>query len=319
MNEMRKVVLSVDAGKNCVKICHNQKVSKFENSVLDSDYEKKPSNGNSFEVIYQEKRYLVGDKVNSLKDYSSNKINNQNKIAIYTAIANVIASQKAEIEVQLVTGLPNEHYNEKNEEDLKDLLQGEINLRINNKEVKFSLKKDNILVMPECYSVDYVETPRTLLVDLGYRNANLNLLEYGNMISRHMKHSELGMHVFKTCIAEEFERKYRNNFKLQDITDYIVINGLPHDADSLELIRKGTIKYLTQLNNEMESKDFNLKTVNKLVFRGGGTNLIKKEHFEEVYPQYVKSNNLLIEGDEYKNVKIFSEVAEQYFGVGTNE
>ncbi|WP_099192254.1 ParM/StbA family protein [Tepidibacter mesophilus] len=319
---MQNVIMSIDAGKNSVKvICEGIKAFKFENLVLKGERTKKPSNSNSFEVYFADERYIVGDKVRTLKDYSSNKIIESNKIAIYTAIAKVLDMLKIDnANIRLVTGLPNEHYTSKNEEDLKALLiANEISIKINDIEKKFTIDKDNIFILPENYSVDYESIPRTLLLDLGYRNTNINLIENGDMMQEYMKHSEKGIVTLKNKIAEELEAIYNEHFEIEDITDNIIVNGLPHDADSKEAIKKGIIKHFEELINEIESKGIKMRTVNHIALRGGGTKLIKMEHIREIFPKHSEKDSVTIEGDEYKNADIFQAVGVQYFGDDIDE
>lgn len=313
------MIISIDAGKNSVKVKTGETKFKFENLVLQDESMKKPSNENSFEVNLQGKRYVVGDKVSTLKDFTSNKIIESNKVSIYTAIAEVLKANNVDgASIKLITGLPNEHYTNKNEEELsKMLMDDNIQVEINGVIKKFSIS--DILILPENYSVDHEESPRTLLIDLGYRNANLNLLEYGDMIQSYMKHSEKGIVELKSRIAEELESEYKNHFEIDDITDYIVQNGLPHNEKSKVAIEKGISKYFKELVNEIESKGIKIATINKIAIRGGGTKLINLKHLEKVFPNHFANDSILIEGDEFKNVTIFDEVGMQFFGAGANE
>lgn len=313
------MIIAIDAGKNSVKVKTCDTKFKFENLVLQDESMKKPSNESSFEVNLQDKRYVVGDKVSTLKDFTSNKIIESNKVSIYTAIAKTLDENNLEdANIKLITGLPNEHYTNKNEEELSKMLTGDnIQIDLNGVPKQFSITE--ILILPENYSVDHEESPRTLLIDLGYRNANLNLLEYGDMIQSYMKHSEKGIIELKSRIAEELEAEYKNHFEIDDITDYIVQNGLPHDEKSKVAIERGISKYFKELVNEIESKGIKIATINKIAIRGGGTKLISLKHLEKVFPNHFASDSIIIEGDEYKNVTIFEEVGIQYFGVDVSE
>lgn len=313
------MIISIDAGKNSVKVKTGETKFKFENLVLQDESMKKPSNENSFEVNLQGKRYVVGDKVSTLKDFTSNKIIESNKVSIYTAIAEVLKANNVDgANIKLITGLPNEHYTNKNEEELSKMLMGDnIQVEINGVIKRFSIS--DILILPENYSVDHEESPRTLLIDLGYRNANLNLLEYGDMIQSYMKHSEKGIVELKSRIAEELESEYKNHFEIDDITDYIVQNGLPHNEKSKVAIEKGISKYFKELVNEIESKGIKIATINKIAIRGGGTKLINLKHLEKVFPNHFANDSILIEGDEFKNVTIFDEVGMQFFGDDVSE
>ena len=311
---MEKLIIAVDAGKNSVKTKSDKVKFKFENLVLKDEAVKKPSNELSFEVNINEERHIVGNKVNTLKDFTSNKIIESNKISIYTAIAHTLDKLNLNnVSIELVTGLPNEHYTTSNEEKLKELLSNEsISLTINGASKEFTI--GNVLVLPENYSVDYEDVPRTLLIDLGYRNANLNILENGDMIQSYMKHSEKGIIDLKTKVAEELEKQTNKHFEIDDVTDHIITNGLPHNEESKEIIKKGIIKYFEELKNEIESKGIKIETINQIAFRGGGTKLIKVEHLENIFPNHFSNNAIMIEGDEYRNVTIFEEVGKQYFG-----
>lgn len=302
------MILAIDAGKSNVKINNGRGKTKFENKVNQENVAKKPATENSYEVILEDKRYLVGDKVECLQNHSTNKITQSNKVAIYTAIAKTIKEKE---NIYLAIGLPNEHYTEKNEADLQQLLAGDIKIEIDGIASEFQIKEENILVLPECYSVDYEDIPRVMLIDFGYRNLNLNILEYGNMLPEFMKHSELGVHTLKQSIAKKLEEEYRDVFEIKDLTDHILLNGLPNDSKSKQLLSKGTIEYLSKVKNEIESKRFNLKTIDKIVLRGGGTHLIKQEEVANIFN--INQNNVIVEGGEYKNVEIFYEVAAQYF------
>lgn len=311
---MEKVIIAVDAGKNSVKVKSDKVKFKFENLVLKDEAVKKPSNELSFEVEVNGERYVVGNKVNTLKDFSSNKIIESNKISIYTAIAEVLDKLgRDNATIQLITGLPNEHYNGKNEEELKKLLGNEsISISVNGASKEFTI--EDILILPENYSVDYEDIPRTLLLDLGYRNVNLNLLEYGDMIQSFMKHSEKGIVEMKNKVATELEKSYNTHFEIDDVTDHIVTNGLPHNPDSKEIVKAGIVKYFGDLKNEIESKGIKIETINAIALRGGGTKLIKPEYLETIFPAHYSNSAISIEGDEYRNVGIFEEVGLQFFG-----
>lgn len=308
------MIISVDAGKNSVKVKCGKTRFKFENLVLKNESMKKPSNDNSFEVMLEGDRFVVGDKVNTLKDFTSNKIIESNRVSIYTAIAKVLSDKEVDsASIELVTGLPNEHYTSRNEEELINLLaRKDIEIEVNGEIKSFSI--DDMLILPENYSVDYEDIPRTLLIDLGYRNANLNLLEYGDMVQSYMKHSEKGILELKSRIAEELELEYKNHFEIDDITDYIIQNGLPHNEKSKEYIQRGISRYFKELINEIESKGIKIATVNNIALRGGGTELVKLEHLESVFPSHYAAGSISIEGNEFKNVNIFEEVGVQFFG-----
>lgn len=311
---MKKIILGVDCGKNCVKVKSGKVKFKFENLVLQDNSVKKPSNDNSFEVVVDD-RYLVGDKVNALKDYTSNKVTEFNRIAIYTAIAKTLEKLNVteKVAIKLVTGLPNEHYTESNVINLKQLLCNDISMMLNDTAVEFEIKQNDLLVITENYSVDYEDTPKTLLLDLGYRNVNANTLEYGNMLQEHMKHSELGVHVLKSKIADGLQKQNNNYYNIKDISDNIVVNGLPNNSESEKFISNGKTIYLEELRNDLISKGLKLDTFNKMALRGGGTKLITLEQLKKSFPNFNSDNAIVVEGDEYKNVEIFEAVAKQYF------
>lgn len=309
-------IISVDVGKSYIKYTDGEKVNKFENLVLETESENKPSNANSYEVILDEKRYLVGNKVSSLREFSSNKIIETNKIAMYTAIALLLEKDfKEKVDVKLVTGLPNQHFSKENEKKLKELIASEeVKISVNNKEIIFSLLEENIIILTENFTIEYHDVPKTLLLDIGFRNVNINLLEDGEILQNFMKNSESGIIDLKTKIANELEKIYNKHYELEEITDYIVNNGLPHDEDSLEAIKKGKINYLKELINQIEKFGIKIDLVNKIAIRGGGTKLFKMEELETIFPRHYKSSSIVIEGDEFKNVMVFKKIGDMILG-----
>lgn len=321
---MTKKVYAIDLGKSYVKYSNGSNFNKFENLVLAKKGEKKPNNDFAFDVELglednTLKKYLVGNKVNTLKEYSSNKIIENNKIAAYVAITRLLLEEEEkqeEIEIHLVTGLPNQHYSDENIERLKELLSNSnenVKIKVNGKEFSFLLKKENIEVVPENFSVDYKDIPKTLLLDIGYRNLNINVIEEGEMLQEFMKHTETGIIELKNIIALELETVKNTNYSEKEITDYIVLNGIPTDKKSLEIIKNAKIKYLKNIKNKIQEVGIKIELNNKIAIRGGGTLLFTVEEFKEVFPEHGENSNIIFEGNEFKNTEIFIEIGKVIF------
>lgn len=303
-----KNIVAVDAGKSYVKFYMGKEKLKFPNKIEETE-DKITLSDSGIELMIDNKRYIVGDGVDTSLSYDSDKITERTKLLVLSAIASRVEELKPEkdenINISLAIGMPAGHFNQKNKQEMQSLLKGQFQIQYKNKFA--NLKINEVLVLPEGFvSNQWNAYNKVLLVDIGFRNANIIILNKGGIQS--MQHSDLGSTILKDIVEHNIESTTRNVINLElDELEYCIQYQYKHfDKKAKELCIK---KYMNLLFDDLKRK-VDLYKFEKIIFRGGTTQLIKG--FREYVPEEFKESTI-IDGDEFKNVEAFYNAAKSFW------
>lgn len=295
----------IDAGKSFFKTKIKGVHKKFPNRIIKNTEGFKSLNPFTKEVVFNGEEYLIGEGLHDVKgNYSSNKITQDNEIIIYTVIAEQVQDNEKMI---LVTGLPNSHYKQDVVQSVKEKYLGQKEITVNNITKKFTISK--VIVIPENMHVGTYAEKNVISFDFGFRNFAYNHIIDSKMQLNLCKNNELGISHFKNMLIDTFSSRFLDlNFNMEIITDEFIKNGLRgHELESKQLIKSVARKYLIQLRKDMESSGIQFNVFDKMVIRGGGTELITIEQLLSVFPNF--ENRIVKEGGEFRNVDVFEIVA----------
>lgn len=292
-------LIAVDAGKDSTKYVYNNgeglqrgvfrtKVQRVEN--LGVDIEK-----DTFLVEYNNQKYLIGDMVNESKlNFDLSKKSIEHKLAIYVAISRVIENSGSS-NVSIAIGAPLSIYkNAILKEEYKEYIfnEGIVNIKINEKIVKFNIK--NVLILPEAigpiYGSDFnsFRNARTVILDIG--GLNTNICRFNNLVPDldSMLVTNKGGNILKSKIADAISQKYGMIIYSEDVGEILKDNGILYingkpQTDSKVVIKNLMKEHLNDIVNFAKQNELDIFNSNgKVVFAGGGS-LLLKEVIQETY------------------------------------
>ena len=181
--EEKKIeLIVVDPGKHTTKaINKNDDIVYFRTKMSDNTQEIE-ARGNSYSVIYEGNRYIVGEQAEE-QSYDVSKTNLLHKLVTYVAITRLAENNSV---IQLVINCPVSIYKYKlQREEYRKYIYNDGEFDITVDEEDFHYELDDVLVLPEDYGVVYkypalFKAKRVALIGLG--GLNMNFMVVNNLV-----------------------------------------------------------------------------------------------------------------------------------------
>ncbi|BDR65738.1 ParM/StbA family protein [Clostridium tetani] len=299
-NITNEYVMTLDAGKyetkligknkkgtteDIKRVIFKTKIYNLEDGYIDIE-------GNSHKIELDGKEYLIGEQ--GVEDSSeTSKTNLIHKLAAYTAITQVLDSNKNN-KVQLVLACPlSVLRNAKAKEEYRDYIKGngEITVKVDDKEYSFEIT--DITIKAEGSGVLFLEQEN-------FKNKNVAVIDFGGL--------NMGFSLYRNCVVNPSERFIeehgvkdliiRVGDALTDLNNGNLITneqaesalnngymkkGGEIDTESSTVIKKVKEKFLKDAIKLVEKRGFKLDQLDSLIFIGGTTQKLK-EQISKTYP-----------------------------------
>lgn len=262
------MIIAVDAGKHTTKAISAERKTFSMRTKLDVDG-LMLGNGKTYEIEYENKRYIVGDGANSI-DYDVTKTQLRHKICTAVAISKLTQQRM----IDLVIGCPITQYiNKEERKKHADYFRGNVRIKINKQPFEFSI--ESVTVLPESFGF-IVENAKEFLnglcavIDIGGLNTNAAIFrnlkpvpssvfcvnEGGNMTNAKIKRA-----LNTTFLAnyQDYEIPYvKENSKTKPIIDEVL------DAQMQRIL------------SECKKYNWNIAEL-PIVFTGGGSLMLERQ------------------------------------------
>lgn len=313
------MLISVDAGKDTTKACIKENevyvTKKFRSRIYDVTKSGDTlAIGNTFRVLFGGNEYLVGDS-GTEQNYSTNKIDDYNKICQYVAITQFLEPGKLE-KVDLITGFPAANY--KDEETRKEYIEnirgnGKISIVVDEKNYLFEFER--IRVRPEGSGITVLEPKlfdekNTLVIDLGGQNLNIVLFNDFAFDPSKMISENAGGTTIEQSLINELSSKGIENMNEPLIRAVIrdkTIRGYKNQEEIKELIRNSINKYIKgEIIKKLDKNNINYKLYDVVFI--GGTSYILKDYLQEYFKDAIFMKDM--EESQFTNCKGFYKMGE---------
>lgn len=299
---VHKVVI-VDPGKNTVKaFCFSPDYKLLDKVAFPSKSMEKrnffdidSSSDNQFKVIFEDKKYIVGEGLLSDFNFETTKNTFHHKLCVYTAIGHLVDDGDI---IHLVLGYPSSDFVnvEQRAEYVKMISSDEpITVTVNEEMRTFTIA--SIGVQPEGVAM----RPRVLQVgrravrtiDIGGENINYRHYDAKGNTLASMSLDGVGVNHLEAFLKTAL-RKYVNVTNVNiDCIDFIEgvragelvelrDDDLSNYSNSAEFIEDQVLNFIeTKIINALKAKGMNLyQRGDKIIFTGGGSVLLKP-YFEK--------------------------------------
>ncbi|WP_267523634.1 ParM/StbA family protein [Campylobacter sp. MG1] len=288
-------LIAIDLGYGDIKVCYKNKLFKFPNAVSKKGitinrFESIAEKVNSNEYLFNDKKYIVGDKVNNAYETRDFELLYKHApLLIYHALklAGVDTTRK---DLVLATGLSVLNINEVNRfcERIKKVY-------VNNESIEFA----EIKIRPQGRGIfdSYNKDKNGLVyvIDIGFNTLDILPYKDGVGLSDGCFANTKGANI----IINQLVNILSNNFPKIDFTEQkakeIFINGYIEIAgekiDFQNEIQELKSDYTEYLINMLYTKNAILYEANKVIFSGGGAyfldkllvkNLVKTADFSDI-------------------------------------
>lgn len=309
---MKNIIISVDPGKYATKafkmegkeidkLIFKTKIFRLDNNM---DFDIK---GNSYKVKYENQNFVIGDQGEEI-NYSIDKSNLNHKLAIYTAVTQLLGNYKV---ARLVVGCPTSIYKNKQLRDsYKDYIKnnGIVNISVN--DIDYSFLIENVFLLPEGSGIVYLKPElfkdkRVAVIDLG--GLNMNFTVYDSLIPQisSMFTVNHGANELETRIMNELNTRYGVVLNLNDMQQIMKQGGLKCrgiiEPESKTIIDNITDQFVIKILQEIKKNNFNLDFMD-VVFVGGTSLLVKSKILHYV------PHALIIDDAQWANVLGFYKI-----------
>ena len=310
------ILIAVDSGKDATKYQFNNGVSLergiFKTKVQQVENMGVEMQGKTSLVELDGKTFMIGDMVSDKKlNFDLSKKSIEHKLCIYLAVSKALSKNKAD-NVILAVGTPLSIYkNEKLKQEYRDYIynNGEVNIKVNNEEVKFKIKEVTILpesTGPIYANINEYRNEKVTVIDIG--GLNSNICQYNCLVPQidKMLCCNMGANILKSKIGDELSQRYGITIYREDV-DQILKDGVLYiqgkqQEDSPNTIKKLMSEHLTNITNFCKQNELDVLKNGKIVFSGGGS-LLLKEIIQEKY-SYAK----IATDAQFSNVQAFYKV-----------
>lgn len=294
-------------------------------SITKSDLDIK-----QYETLFDDDSYAWGADINKAKArfedtigfesrYSSSTFKLLATFAIGELAKDFKQAKEGILEVNIVTGVPTDEFNEKAVKSIMKVLKSDHNITIDG--VRLAVRVNEVKVLPQpigtvynelldvkgnIHKEDY-ESETISVVDCGGGTILIDTLHDMNLAETGRIQEEYGAHYLYDSIISECKKEGLSLTK-NDIEDILRVQkdkyffrpnkNESHDITSI--VNRAVKRYTTSLINTVDSTLKGTSLIDTLFFTGGGANIINKE---QVLSRYDRA--IFIENSELANVNGF--------------
>lgn len=223
-------------------------------------------------------------------DFDTEKKKDLHKIAVYTAISNLVPSKT--IIKELAIGYPiNLFKNVKARQEFADFIKGsgEIKMKTNGVDFEFTIK--NIRVLPEASGIilqDIAEFEDEVVAVLDWGGLNVNgcIFKFGNPVDGTYFTINKGVNVLKNELKSELNKKFVSNIQDYMMDDVLRMGYIKKDPDGSSVFISAFIhEYIKHIKEEAKRAQWDFENLLKLHSIGGGSIQFEKqlkEAFEDI-------------------------------------
>jgi hypothetical protein len=269
------MLISVDAGKYSTKAItidttSNTKKTFNIRTKLEEQGMILNSDGNTYSIEYEGKKYIIGDAA-SISDLDTSKTKLCHKIATYLSIA-ALSNVPT---IDLVTGCPITQFinKETREEYANFLKQRNVQMKINNTNISFSI--NNITILPESYGIimenasEYYNTAIGV-IDIGGLNCSGVVYESLKPLKSSVFTINEGGNIIHAKIKRALNTAFLTNYQDYEIP-YLKVDGKIKSVVD-EVLDAQTKSILA----ECKKYNWNIGSL-PLVFTGGGSLILDRQ------------------------------------------
>ncbi len=279
-----KELVIVDPGKHTTKaIRKNLKRVHFRTKMSESiNFD---TQGNSFDVIFNNKNYLIGEQAEE-QSYDVTKTSLLHKIVTYIAITQLVDNNSI---IQLTITCPLSIYkNKTNRDKYKSYIfnDGRFDITVNDKTYHYVF--DNVLVLPEDYGVVHnypslFRGKRVAIVGLGGLNMNFMVVNNFVIEPSTMFTANRGGNELESNVIRELNSRYALNIDRKEAPAILMNKGIRIrgniDRESVTVINNLIEEYINSVIHEIKRNGHNLDLFDVIFV--GGTSSALRHYIEE--------------------------------------
>lgn len=314
------VFIAIDSGKYATKglIEYKTKTSTLLfrtklQEVSDIGVEIQP---NSFKVDYEGRQYLIGDMVSeNQSDFNLNKETLIHKIAIYTAICELMKKANAifhNVHLHVAINVPINVYKSKSlKESFKGFIENKSRtIYFRSKDCQYNFNLNDITICFEGMGLTYTNptdatSSSSTVVDIGGLNTTYCMFDGVHPDFNSMTVAHVGMNILKAKLEQELVQRYNRNISANDLEQIIQRGYMSYMGqimeDSKDLISQVKKNHFEQIINYAKQHNYTFNQDN-IYFAGGGSLLLRQEILN-YFP-----NASIVMNPQFANVKSFLEI-----------
>lgn len=263
-------------------------------------------NKNATLIDYEGKRYTVGENYGR-QIFETNKIHDINfDICLMASLART--HDVAEMEINLVTGLPIAYYQAQKDELTSQLTNKQFEFAYNGKDRRFNIR--SVAVFPQSAGLPLLypnefDDKKVLVTDIGGLTVDVSYFEDGRLVK--YDSYPKGVLMFHKHLARLINGKYSTQYDFQDM-ERVVEHGIildeqlvPETEFSIRLEQEAWAQSIM----DSVKADFPWKTVDNRTWIGGGSKAFKG---------FLPETNSIKSDEVFANAKAFYSVGVQLFG-----
>lgn len=303
-----------DLGQQATMFKSKKKIDKYS-TTKDTDFDYAWG-----EEVNQVKTEKLLDTLNFTNRYEQNEFKLLATFALGELARDFEAAEKGILECNVVTGVPSNDFNEQTIKTLIKVLQGDHQISI--KEVSYNVRVKEVYVMnqpigtiynemldDEGYVQDesYLEDTVTV-VDLGGGTFLVDTLKELQLDDKKRLQQDTGAYDLYNQIITSCVEAGIKGLK-QNVLEKILRTSKPEDGyyfkpnkneaiNITDHVRRSVKKYTIERNNAIHAAVKDTSSIDKILFTGGGSNLIDKENPQKAF-KYIQ----FVEDPETANVK----------------
>lgn len=287
-----RVVAGVDVGNENIQIVTAMNDFIMKNRVTLDKHQELELTSNTYNVVYNNKKYVVGDYAENFHSKDEGKATELHLIATLTAFA---AAIKTSAKLNIVTGESFNYYqNIEHKAELQKLYSGIHKITVNDQDFIFDF--ENTFILPESSGLRILNANQVKgqvghVLDLG--SSTINYCEYMGIAPQGKKFAlPFGMHNIVSNIKNDLMIHKFGNVVENQIKNYLKDTSKIENPFMRDIFEKSVYSQLRKLDSELSAQGLNVRNLIGLEFTGG-TALELKEFLINHY----KPNRITISED----------------------
>jgi len=291
------MIIGVDSGKSNTKWAVKSASGDVQSGQFPTSVRQTTYGDFGTVVMYQNKRYIVGEEFEHVRDLDTNKLNETHLIATLTAVAESMKKlnhQNGEVKISVNMPL-NEFLNEDKRNELVTYYRGSYVVEVDKKSYTFNLNPKPYyeglgIFLRNRHAHDGVR--HVCAVDLG--SLNTNVITYSEKLKPLAENSfcdkggtDKLMYRFKNFMMINYDEEINRTFIEKIFTgqaSHLVADEVNSEAE------KQALDYLFDLKSKMSQHKI-IFSRTQFIFGGGGAILLEK-HLRDVFGQ-----DIVIDGE----------------------
>lgn len=275
LDNMVKIVLGADVGNENIQLVTSMNDFIMKNKATIGEHIDTDLYTNTYNVIYKNKKYVIGDYAKNFISKSEGKATESHLIGLLTSLAATIKTN-ANIYIALGESM-NLYKNQAHRLTIKNLFEGTHEINVNGKDYIFNIKEVTVLPEgsgPRILRSSEVKGKTGYVLDIG--SSTVNFAEYKGIAVIDGFAMSRGMHNIISNIRSDFAQNNCGDFSDDKIKEFIEdVNILP-DQERRDIVVNNIQTQLKLIDSDLSAKNIKIDKLVDLEVIGGSALQLKE-------------------------------------------